>query len=244
VGVPGAAGPVGGRLPEGVPLPADAGQVAYYELGALLRWPGNPKEHDLDALGEALDVNGFVDPLLVDEGTGKMVEGHGRLTKLERLRDSGAPAPERIVVHEGRWYVPVIRGMKLKDPQKHLLAANRIVELGGYDNQALAAILAQYPSAEGALAGTGFYMEDLAKFVALNRLGKNPEEKKGIFDNALIKQIVLYFKSAVFDDLVERLNQVMAGEGLDNHSEVFVHLLSFYEENREKGRGRAAPARS
>jgi hypothetical protein len=150
-------------------------RIEYVELGALRRWPGNPKDHDLELLGEAMQVNGYVTPVLVDEGTGLMVEGHGRLEKLERLKQAGAPPPERIEVRGGKWYVPVVRGIRFKDrahAEKHLIAANRIAELGGWDAKALAAIVGSYKAED--LVGTGMSEEDVVRFISLAKGASSP----------------------------------------------------------------------
>lgn len=46
-----------------------------------------------------------------------------------------------------------------------------------------------------------------------------------------IKQVVLFFKKEEFDDVITRLDKVMTTENLQNHTEVFMHILSFYEGN-------------
>jgi hypothetical protein len=108
-------------------------RVEYEELGALKRWPKNPKGHSMEFLGEAFKENGFAELPIVDEGTGRMVAGHGRLDKLEAMHKAGESPPERVQVRGGKWFVPVIRGMTFRKPAKHLLASNRGVELGGWE---------------------------------------------------------------------------------------------------------------
>lgn len=138
-------------------------RVEYVELGALKKWPKNAKRHDLDFLGDAFKENGFAELPTIDEGTGKMVAGHGRLEKLEAMKAAGEEAPERIQVKAGKWLVPVIRGMTFRKPGKHVLASNKGVELGGWDNKLLADALGKL--GEDDLGGTGFGTEDLVRFI-------------------------------------------------------------------------------
>src|SRR5947207_3370035 len=103
------------------------------ELGRLKKWPKNPKGHDLGFLGEAFAANGMAEFPTIDEGTGRMVAGHGRVKKLEAMLRDGEKPPARVVVRGGKWFVPVIRGMTFADPAKHVVASNRGVELGGWE---------------------------------------------------------------------------------------------------------------
>jgi hypothetical protein len=130
------------------------------------KWPKNPKSHDLGFLGEAFKENGLAEFPTFDEGTGRMVAGHGRVKKLEAMHAAGEQPPERVVVRGGKWLVPVIRGMTFAAPGKHLLASNRGVELGGYDIKLL---LASIKAQGDDLGGTGYVADDVARLAALAR---------------------------------------------------------------------------
>ena len=95
-----------------------------------------------------------------------MVAGHGRVEKLVKMRDAGEPAPPRVKVEDGKWLVPTIRGMTFPKPGKHVLASNRGVERGGWDNALLAAALTSLGKDD--LVGTGFGQDDFATFLALH----------------------------------------------------------------------------
>lgn len=127
-------------------------------------WPKNAKAHDLAFLGEVFGENGFAEFPVFDEGSGKMVAGHGRVEKLVKMRDAGETAPPRVKVKDGKWLVPTIRGMTFPKPGKHVLASNRGVERGGWDNTLLAAALTTIGKDD--LVGTGFGADDFATFLA------------------------------------------------------------------------------
>lgn len=139
-------------------------RIEYVELGTLQRWPKNPKKHDLAFLDEAFKENGFAEPVLFDEGTKRLVAGHGRLDKLEELFANGAQPPDRIEVRGKKWFVPVVRGVTLRKPEKHVIASNRGVELGGWDNQLLAEMLT---TMKEDLIGVGFDDQDVVRFMKL-----------------------------------------------------------------------------
>jgi len=92
-----------------------------------------------------MDRFGFTNPILIDEKSGLMVAGHGRVEDLVTRKAAGKPPPDRIIAKGGgEWYVPVIRGIRFKDEKEaeaYLLADNQLTILGGFDDKALADIL-------------------------------------------------------------------------------------------------------
>ncbi len=117
-------------------------RIEYMPLSELLRWPGNPKEHDEGAIQASIERFGFRDPLAIDERSGRLVAGHGRLTVLERAYAAGAPAPKYVrVADDGQWLLPVTRGGQFDseaEASAYLVAHNRTTELGGWDEKLLA----------------------------------------------------------------------------------------------------------
>lgn len=152
-------------------------RIEYEALSKVKRWPKNPKQHDLDSLGESIDRFGFVQPLLKDERSGKLVAGHGRMEKLESMKKAGLKPPRMIQVKGKEWMVPVIRGISFKNEQEaqaYVVADNRTVELGGWDEMTLAEIL-QELSEDSGLEGVGYNESDLEALVALTALSGEDE---------------------------------------------------------------------
>ena len=138
-------------------------RIEYMALTKLKRAPRNPKEHDLGMLHSSIARFGFVSPIILDEQTGRLVAGHGRLDALQQMKASGKGPPERVVAENGEWLVPVIRGVAFDDEREaeaYLLADNRATELGGWDESALAEVLADF-AADDALEGMGWDVEDV-----------------------------------------------------------------------------------
>jgi ParB-like chromosome segregation protein Spo0J len=134
-------------------------RIEYVALSKLERWPRNPKTHDLEQLDKSVERFGFVQPLLVDENTGKLIAGHGRLDTLLAMKAGGKPAPERVQDKGGDWLVPVVRGVAFKDEREaeaYLIADNRLVEIGGWDEDVLKAILDDLGTISAGFAGIGW----------------------------------------------------------------------------------------
>lgn len=147
-------------------------RIQYTRLDKIKRDPQNPKEHDLGALSESFERFGFVAPIGVNETTGFLIFGHGRLDELERAKIAGDDPPEGIKVNksDGMWRVPVIRGVSLSDDDgsAYIVADNRLVELGGWDDPKLAEMLMAVAGgdAEAGLKGVGFDGDDLDRLIS------------------------------------------------------------------------------
>jgi ParB-like chromosome segregation protein Spo0J len=138
-------------------------RIEYVPLDKLIRWPRNPKEHDLGAINQSIERFGFVNPIIVDETSGKIVAGHGRVDTLQQLKVSGAKAPAGITTAGNTWLVPVIRGVAFKsesEAEAYIVADNQLTILGGWDDAKLGQVLADLAAQDG-LDGTGFDKDDV-----------------------------------------------------------------------------------
>lgn len=120
-------------------------RIEYVALSELQKWPRNPKKHDEPGIEEALERFGFVNPLILDEKSGKLVAGHGRLEVLEKRKAAGKPPPDRIATKGGEWLVPVVRGVAFKDmaeAERYVVSDNALTIGGGWDDEKLASIFA------------------------------------------------------------------------------------------------------
>lgn len=143
--------------------------IEYVSLAELRRWPRNPKGHALGTLHESYDRFGYVMPMLLDERTGKLAVGHGRLDALQQRKAAGRQAPGGIRASDGAWSVPVVRGVFFENDAEmdaYIIADNRLTELGGWDEPGLAAILADLAVEEEGLRGIGYDKDDLDALLA------------------------------------------------------------------------------
>lgn len=143
-------------------------------LSELRRAPRNPKDHALEALASSMDEFGYVEPITLDDRTGRIVSGHGRLDDfLARHSDGRSPPDDSVTVDAGEWLVPVVRGWSSADDSAadgYLVAANRTAELGGWDS-GLPDYLDSLVDAGVALSATGFTADDLDDLLAATANG-------------------------------------------------------------------------
>lgn len=148
----------------------DPRRTVYMPLEEILPANRNPKLHaDLDP---SFDEFEFMDQPILDERTGQLVGGHGRLEGLAARKEKGKAAPEGIRVKGEQWFVPVQRGWSSRDDdhaERAGVALNRYTELGGWNDRLLAEILSGGESEEeqsARLASVGFSDDAFAKLMA------------------------------------------------------------------------------
>ncbi|MFI9847563.1 hypothetical protein ACIHFD_61850 [Nonomuraea sp. NPDC051941] len=135
-------------------------------LPEIARAVRNPKEHDLPAIRKSIEKFGCTVAGELDERTGRLVAGHGRLLVLDEMASEGKSPPEGVkVADDGTWLPPILRGWSTRsdaDAEGYLIANNRTPERGGWDHGMLADMLADIGAAdEELLAATGYDMADV-----------------------------------------------------------------------------------
>lgn len=206
--------------------------IEYINLEALVAWPRNPKEHDLPGLQDSFSRFGFVQPIIIDTQINKIVAGHGRITALKNLKKENKPAPANIKIEGEAWHVPVIKGVVFaneKDAERYLLADNRLVEVGGWEQKMLTELLVAISKTEKQLAGVGFSAKELEDRLLADRQGTKagvtPSEQLENYLHGETKQIVLYFTLTEYQDILTRLNVYMENHDLKLPKDVLVNLL-------------------
>lgn len=143
-------------------------RMEFSPLASVQSATRNVKAHDLGAIIESVRRFGFADAVVIDERTGRLVSGHGRIDALRAMKADGAPPPAGVQVDGDEWLVPVQRGWASRndaEAEAFIVAANRLVELGGWDQPGLEAVLADLAK-QGALAGTGYDADDVDRMLA------------------------------------------------------------------------------
>lgn len=142
--------------------------IEYMRLELLQRATRNPKDHDRPAISASLKRFGYVEAITLDERTGQLVAGHGRLDELELAASEAEDPPEGITVDgDGHWLVPVQRGWSSADDaeaEAYLLASNLVGE-GLWHRQALADVLTDLQAGPG-LEGIGYDSTQLDALLA------------------------------------------------------------------------------
>jgi hypothetical protein len=151
-------------------------RIEYTRLADVKSATANPHTHDIGEIVTSIRKRGFVELPAVDERTCRLVAGHGRIEALQALKKDGAELPRGLkLADDGEWLVPILRGWASKDEadaKAYLVASNRLVELGGWDQEGLDALLVEIAKEGGAeaLLGTGYDGDDVDKI--LNDLAK------------------------------------------------------------------------
>jgi len=141
--------------------------IEYMPIDEIVRAGRNPKGHDAGKIYESMKRFGYITPMLIDERTGRLVAGEGRLNDLQMEKARGERAPERVVVgDDGRWYAPVVRGVEFRDDREaeaYLIADNRLSEIGGWDDERQLAEMLSDLAAQGMqmLTGVGYDGDDI-----------------------------------------------------------------------------------
>jgi hypothetical protein len=183
--------------------------LEYLDLDSLKPAPRNPKAHDAAGIGASVARFGVIEVQVMDERTGRLVSGHGRLDAYKAARDGGEDAPEGVRVDGDTWMVPVLRGWRSKnrqDADAALIGVNRLIELGGWNQDELVGSLTTVASTPAGFVGVGFGQTDLDKFAAaLGRggagVGDSIGDKAAGYAGSGVRSFVLDYPVVTFDRL-------------------------------------------
>ena len=144
-------------------------RIEYLPLDDVQPAERNPKQHAVRDVMESIRRFGWTAPVILDERTGRLVAGHGRLTALRAIRDENLPVPDGVQTTGTDWLVPVVRGWRSAD-EAHataaLIADNKLSENGGWDDRALAELLDELGDySPDLMAATGYSEHELKAMV-------------------------------------------------------------------------------
>jgi hypothetical protein len=146
---------------------SDDRQIEYIALGELLTrlHPQNPKTHNIGSIIESYKTHGYVASGVIDDRTGLFLAGHGRIQALHMMKKQGIAAPRGIRNGGDDWLVPVQVGYESANDMQalaYLAADNRLTELGGWDEPALAALLQELENSDDIdITSSGYDADDL-----------------------------------------------------------------------------------
>jgi len=151
-------------------------------LNAITGAEKNPKRHSHEDIEKSISRFGYVEPVVLDERTGRLVAGHGRVQALRVAKKTGDKPPQGVVEEGGEWLVPVLRGWASRsdtEAEAYLVASNHLATKGGWDDGELAELL-QSLSEQAALDGTGFDSSSIDE--VLRRASEAKEPAQGLTD--------------------------------------------------------------
>lgn len=141
-------------------------RVEYRDLDEVAAAVRNPKAHNIEGIRASIGRFGYVAPSVVDERTGRLVAGHGRIDALRAMRDTGETPPAGVKLVKGKWQVPVLAGWSSRsdsEAEAYLLADNQWTVSAGWNDTELGELLSELADADPELVGlTGFTDSDIA----------------------------------------------------------------------------------
>jgi ParB/RepB/Spo0J family partition protein len=117
--------------------------VETVDLDRLKPWSRNPRVgHAVDGIERSISSFGYINPIIVQKGTYRILAGHGRL---KALKQGGARKVPVVVVD-----------MTDDQANKYTVADNRLGDLSQWDLEVLAPIIHELSQQGASLADTGF----------------------------------------------------------------------------------------
>lgn len=133
---------------------SEAAAAEWVSTSALRPWADNPRKNDdaMGAVAASIKRFGFAAPILARRANSEIIAGHTRWKAAQKL---------------GLDRVPV-RFLDLDPADAHLLALadNRLAEEASWNDELLAAVLADLKAQQADLAATGFTDQEIAKLLA------------------------------------------------------------------------------
>lgn len=229
--------------------------IEYVDVSTLQPDPANAKMHDQDALEESIKRFGYVEPVVIDERTGLLVAGHGRVEQLQAqlAKDDGheeIPSGVRSIV-SGTWQIPVVRGWASTDDDEahaYAIASNRLTERGGWDDKALYELLKTAAEDPDELIGTGFYLKDLdelAKRIQTEDIayGKDTAhadpgyaDKQDNYRNNQVRSLLFDYPVEDYAFVTATVERARVHYRVEGNAELFTAMVAEYGEPDEDDR--------
>ena len=124
-------------------------------IDSIQPWPGNPRLHDTAVIQDSLRTHGQFRPVYVQLSSRRIVMGHGTVEGAQALG----------------WTEVAVSFLDIDDDEAEriLLVDNRSQDRAGYDDEALAAMVANLAGSDRGLIGTGYDAADLAALLGEQR---------------------------------------------------------------------------
>lgn len=205
-----------------------AEQYLMWPIQNLIPWEDNPRliqTKNFEKLKNTLKEEGQDKPIIVDtrEGNyGKIISGNMTYRALKEL---------------GKTEVWVHLKTTRDDAHFFKLAIEHNMTYGEYEPTKLAELADLYKDSIrldeldihlSRPIDLGFHLQNISPPSAPPDVDTT-DEKLDTYMNNAIKQIVLYFKTEQYADVLERLNAIGTKKGLENNTDIFMELLNNYE---------------
>ena len=146
--------------------------VTYDRLHLFQFDEENPKEHNIGEIIQSIKRFGFVELPVVNDTTGFLVAGHGRVTALQFMYKDAEELPKYIDVEKDtqEWLVPTLHVAFETDMEAkaYLIASNTLTIDGGWNEAKLLEMLAEVSATTENLSGIGFDQQDIMDMLHAN----------------------------------------------------------------------------
>lgn len=228
-------------------------KLTLMALGDIIPAVTNVKAHDIPLTSASIGRFGLIETPVLDERTGRLVAGHGRVEALQEAAIGGGDPPDGVTVDRktGKWMVPVLTGWASADDneaQAAAIALNRIGEKAGWEPLALAEQLEALAGVTD-LTGLGFDPGDIDDLIASIQEGslqfdadhqgystdaafsgaqREPsfEERAQLYRDKVIRSLVLDYSLDEFELVARQAAEARTKLGLDSNAAVFARLLA------------------
>jgi hypothetical protein len=206
-------------------------RLEYMALRGLIPNPRNAKTHDVAGVRASINRFGMVDVIAIDERTGMLVSGHGRVESLRAEQADGRAAPEGVEDRPDDWYVPVVRGWASATDDEAdgaTVAVNRWTEAGGWDWERLVFQLDQLASVEDGLIGVGYERNDIDDLLARIDEEREAEEAAAVEPDATgrqVRSLMFDFPISDYEWVVKASGRARRAFGVGSNAELFGALL-------------------
>lgn len=210
------------------------------ELKAYDKNPRKMGKEEYQLLVESLQKYGDLSGVVFNRKTGNLIGGHQRTNHFKKeeakviiTESFDTPTKQGTValgyiVLDGEKYSYREVEFSEEDEQKANILPNKISGTWDFD------VLANAFDVDTLMA-TGWKASEIGFATSREQDGQDSDTLTESMESYLtgnIKQIVLYFSSEEFENIVPRLDAVMDSEKVSSHTEAFIKLLEFYENNR------------
>jgi len=147
-------------------------KVTYDRLHLFQFDEENPKEHNIGEIIQSIKRFGFIELPVVNDTTGFLVAGHGRVTALQFMYRDSEELPKYINVEQDtkEWLIPTLHVAFDTDieAKAYLIASNTLTIDGGWNEAKLLEMLSEIDSITNDLSGLGFTGQDIMDMLHAN----------------------------------------------------------------------------
>jgi hypothetical protein len=192
------------------------------QIAELQQHPKNPRKGNVALIQQSIEHNGWYGVALVQKSTGYIIAGNHRV---QAAQASGATK------------IPVLEIDCDDDTATRiLLADNRTNDTATYEQESLAEILKELSTAEGALDGTGYNIEDYDDIIAAlqenqytvdHNITQKPtiDERLARYLEATTRSIMLDYQIPQFEYVVNQMEALRASFGTENNAMTILRLI-------------------